>query len=450
MNTSLRISLIFAVGICMSEGPGICPGKAALAQARGSFFPDDETPQRMHVGMVEGGALIGFERSRKIRTYDREEYNGLTWYRGDVRSGRIMLGTSQTSSIVGQTTTILRRWYWEEGRLWLAFEALYGSFGPCSGELWRTSPDTEADVDGADLAEPRDVEPESGQKGLLEALTTRSRPFGAGETVECLSHLEPMTKWVDQVDVDCMRNDGRVMFHHRNDGFDFIPHGLDHWTFFMTVGHTMQIWDCRSRCLATEEGEEIRNTWTLVTQFWVPWKGQFFVFERNRYEYLLVRDCGEVHELRLDYLDYESRSGNSEPDEGKRWHGRQLLDPVDYLIALIYIERENTVYGFGPNFYVRLAKPEPPGPLSSLSLTKIPCRDVTKGKAIWTDEKGESHELGEPFRTIWQCANVLKEDGVLEAATETETKPQDGEAMPAATRRTEGQAGNRGRSSLPE
>ncbi len=182
----------------------------------------------------------------------------------------------------------------------------------------------------------------------------------------------------------------------------------------MGVGHTMQIWDCRSKHVATEEGEEIHSTWTFVTKLWVPWKGQFFVFERlPHYEYVLVREYGEVYTLRIAE---DARTGKPMLNQGKIWRGRQVLDPVDYLIALIYIEPENTVYGFGPNFYVRLATGERPWPLPTLSLSpkKTPCRDVTKGKAIWTDEDGETHELGEPFRTVWQCAQVLKEDGVLD------------------------------------
>ena len=186
----------------------------------------------------------------------------------------------------------------------------------------------------------------------------------------------------------------------------------------MTVGHTMQIWDCQSKRVKKEEGEEIQNTWTLVTELWVPWKGQFFVLERFHLgEYVLVRDCGEVHLLRLAH---DSRPRRAKPAPHKIWRGRQLLDPVDYLIALIYIEPENTVYGFGPNFYVRLATANLTWEQRSISLDKVPCRDVTRGKAIWTDEDGKSHELGEPFRTIWQCANVLKEDGVLDAVAGTD------------------------------
>jgi hypothetical protein len=395
---------------------------------------DDETPQRMCVGLIKEGVLDGFERTRATNRLSEDEYNALSWYCGDLGSGNITKSDSQTSVIEGQTSSMLRRWYWEEGRLWVAFEASYGPFGGSSPGLWRTKSVAtihREDIDGATV-----VATQPDQKVWIEAFGPGIRRFGASDELEQLSFLERMMKgMVDPVHPKWSTpGETGGLFCHRNGGFDFIPHALDHWTLFMTVGHTMQIWDCRSKRVATEEGEEIRNTWTLVTELWVPWSGQFFAFERYfHYEYVFVRDCGEVYLLRLEK---DMHTARPKLRQGTVWRGRQLLDPVDYLIALIYIEPENTVYGFGPNFYVRLATSERPWPPESppSSHTKKSCRDVTKGKAIWTDEKGQTHELGEPYRTIWQCANVLKEEGVLEAATETETKPEGREAATATTR----------------
>lgn len=280
--------------------------------------------------------------------------------------------------------------------------------------------------------------------------------YGAQEGVRRLSDLAPLQRYVKNA-MDWRKKIAGGDYLHPKDGFDIVLHDSCRWTLFMSVDHTMQIWDCRSDQVESEEGDEICNHWRLRSEFWIPWRGQFFIVklrqadaERLRRDYVLVRDCGEVYELNTYPPDGEwhgrpvLRGGPPNTyHEGGTWHGDQLLDPVDYLIAILYVEPEHRVYGFGPTFYVRLDAP-------TASLEKTHCRDVTQGNAILTDDNGETHELGEPYRTIWQCAKVLKEDGVLEAATETETKPQDGEAMPAATRRTESQAGNGGRSNLPE
>ncbi len=407
MDRPLRFALILAVGLCVVGGIGIWRDRRADAQSRGPFSPLHEPPPRMSVGMIKEAAVVGRSLGKETNPHTNEEYDVLTWYQGD-------LGSDGVAQSEWPTFRTLRRWYWEEGRWWFGFEALYGSFGPNSSSLLRTKP--LAEIDGSALSpdEPDDAEPHPARKVTTETCIPGSRPFQTGETIERLSGLKPLMGTVDPIRADWYHNASFGLFDHRIGGFDFIPHTLDHWTLILSVRHTMQIWDCRSKRIQKEKGEEIRNTWTLVTEFWVPWTGQFFAFERDRYEYLLVRDCGEVYELRLDYLDREAWAREPGPDEARRWHGRQLLDPVDYLIALIYIEPENTVYGFGPNFYVRLATGEDTRAHRSIRLEKKPCRDVTKGKAIWTDDDGQPHELGEPFRTIWQCANVLKEDGILD------------------------------------
>ncbi len=416
----------FAVGLaaslCAIASIGATPERHTDAQEHVPPWKH-QTPQRMCVGMVKEGKVVGFERTRRTSEIDGEDYISRDWYQGSLGSGGISLWDVQTSVMAGRESAMLRRWYCEEGRLWLAFESLYGSVGPNSASLLRTKPPAAVDALAPALDQPDDAEPHPDRKVVTETCIPDSGPFSAVEQVERLSQLRPLMGSVDPIRTEWNHDRDLGLFGHRIGGFDFIPHGLDHWTLILSVRYTMQIWDCRSKRVATEKGEGFRNVWTLVTEFWVPWTGQFFVFEPERYEYVVVRDCGEVYELRLDY---DERANTLKSDQGTIWHGRQLLDPVDYLIALVYIEPENTVYGFGPNFYVRLVTGERRRPLEPApsSHTKKSCRDVTKGKAIWTDEKGQTHELGEPFRTIWQCANVLKEDGVLQAATETETRAE--------------------------
>lgn len=109
MNRPIRFSLILAVVLCATDAVGVSAEEQDKAQRQ--LFPwEREAPQRMCVGMIKDGAVVGFETIRKISRTDGERYNALTWYQGDLASGEI-------TASEWPTFRTLRRWYWEEGRL---------------------------------------------------------------------------------------------------------------------------------------------------------------------------------------------------------------------------------------------------------------------------------------------------------------------------------------------
>lgn len=408
--TSLFFRVPWTCGPIHSVCLGILLLMSITVGAHGTSPPwIQPTSQRMYVGIITEEDVIGYTVSQVIWAQSNQKCDALNWYQGDLDSGTISplwlfsdYGAGRTHTLRWQHNAGLRRWHWENNQFWFGFEALYGPIGPHGCSLWQTQrvSDLKVDRDGFVARDvPRGTRYQD-QKVLIESCAMETRADNTEERVEKLSDLEPLRRSIQAMNKD-MKFGGRDEFRHSEDGFDFIPRTPDHWSLFMTVDHTMQIWDCQSERVTTEKGEGICNTWRLESEFWVPWRGQYFVIKVSesgpKYfyrEYTLVRDCGEVYELKTQY-------------ENAKWRGEQLLNPVDYLIALLYIEPENIVYGFGPNFYVRLDAPVN-------SLERKPCRYVTEGKALWTDEKGEVHELVDPFRTVWQCANVLKEDGVLD------------------------------------
>ena len=380
------------------------------------FFgpPGDATPQRMCVGSVKDGELIGWSMSREPAPRNQQQQDAFNWYRGDLASGKIrpmqLTSEAQTGPHRNRTNALIRRWRFEGDQLWFAIEAMYGPTGPGIARLYRTRPICEEDpVSGVgNKLHNTAWDPES--RELTETVAALSTPFDEDDVAEQISLIEPLRRSVNATTTD-RRSMGGGSFFHCRDGFDFIPRSDGHWTFFMTAQHIMQIWDCHSERVPGEV-DAIRNKWKLDRQLWLPWRGPFFVVEvkepNNHYRpYVVVRDSGEVYCMRVDRVQpplHAPGTGLPTPD----WNGIPLLDPVDYLVALLYVEPENAVYGFGPNFYVRLdASMKSAG-------EKTTCRHITRGNASWTDDEGNTHELEDPFRTIWQCAKVLKEDGVLD------------------------------------
>lgn len=104
--------MILVLGLYLVDGIGCLPTRQADAQFGA---PDGETPQRMCVGIIKEEILIGFERTQKTRNSDGKSYDTLNWYHGDLESARISPSVIQTGAIEGETSTLLRRWQWEEG-----------------------------------------------------------------------------------------------------------------------------------------------------------------------------------------------------------------------------------------------------------------------------------------------------------------------------------------------
>lgn len=430
MKTTSHYVLVCATTLCCLIGLGIMPGRAPCAENPTPpwEFP---TPQRMRVGMIREGKVIAQELKQVTNPRTEEECPAFDWFEGDLASDSIFPLWLYADYEAGRTRAIriqhglgLRRWRWAHGQFWFAFEALYGPIGPYGCSLWRTLPGSAVPLNRPrperDLLHNSDWNEQNGT--FSRALPLEYNVYDEKEGLKRLSRLDALSRGVKRA-MSWERKIGRTEFSHVVDGFDIVSRADDRWTLFMTVEHTMRIWDCRNERIASNEGDQVVNHWRLRSEFWVPWRGQFFVIplqqtevdgRRFDYQYVLVRDCGEVYELSTTQPDGEWHGRmtlqDGVPDtyqEGGTWHGSQLLDPVHYLVALLYVEPERAVYGFGPNFYVQLDAP-------AQDFVRVPCRYVTRGKAAWTDEDGNTHELENPFRTIWQCAKVLKEDGLLD------------------------------------
>ncbi len=422
--------LIGAAIFCCLGDTGIGPGTPACADNPTPpwEFP---TPQRMCVGTIRDGNVIAPEQKLLDVPQKTLKWPVFDWFEGNLESDSISPlwrysdhEASRSRLIRMQHGQGLRRWRWAHGRYWFAFEALYGPVGPYGCSLWQTRPSSAVKPDRPRL--DRDLLRNSAwneQDGTFsQALRLECNVFDEKEALVQVSALDALRRGVERA----MSRDKKISggsFYHFKDGFDFVPRAADRWTFFMTVEHTMQIWECRSERIESDEGDQVVTHWRLKSEFWAPWRGQFFIIplpeaevkaRRLGYQYVLVRDCGEVYELSTHQSDGEWHGRmtlqDGVPDtyqEGGTWHGWQPLHPAHYLIALLYVEPERAVYGFGPNFYVRLDVP-------TLDYKRVPCRYVTRGKASWTDEEAATHELEDPFRTIWQCSKVLKEDGLLD------------------------------------
>ena len=422
--------LIGAAIFCCLGDTGIGPGTPACADNPTPpwEFP---TPQRMCVGTIHDGNVIAPEQKLLDVPQKTLKWPVFDWFEGNLESDSISPLWRYSDHEAGRSRLIrmqhgqgLRRWRWAQNRFWFAFEVLYGPVGPYGCSLWQTLPSSAVKPDRPRL--DRDLLRNSAwneQDGTFsQALRLECNVFDEEEALVQVSGLSTLSRGVERA----MNRDKKISggsFYHFKDGFDFVPRAADRWTFFMTVEHTMQIWECRSERIESDEGDQVVTHWRLRSEFWVPWRGQFFIIplpetevkaRRLDYQYVLVRDCGEVYELSTHQPDGEWHGRmtlqDGVPDtyqKGGTWHGWQPLHPAHYLIALLYVEPERAVYGFGPNFYVRLDVP-------TLDYKRVPCRYVTRGKASWTDEEGATHELEDPFRTIWQCAKVLKEDGLLD------------------------------------
>ena len=240
-------------------------------------------------------------------------------------------------------------------------------------------------------------------------------------------------------------------------GFDFLPISRNHWQLCTLIPNRtylpfkdyfpFTLWEAHSRIMERDGEAGYENDWTVCSQSLLAWGGKFFAVpiknsESNLPSFYLVRDSspcyrltvedtdkdiqasyavsGELYRLDIaeeDLVDEERRPWHRQSDPPKEWATREIhcqepvLDPETHrIIALIYVEPEGKVYGFGKDFYVRLdVLPEN----GDLATAIISCRDVTQGAVSGPDGSGATRLLGDPFRTVWECSLVLKEDGLV-------------------------------------
>jgi hypothetical protein len=386
---------------------------------------------RIHVGAIANGErLIAPEYKWVCEVTGQETWYFPRWFVGHVESGECerFLPIEDDRDNPGRSVSLehrlrdsfLRRWRWKDDRLWLCNEAFCGPEGPYVAS-WAVIPPLEP---GRDLPAAIEVSIPDRSVSFDEEssrLTEYRLPSTSGsrrhEDDAQLSRLAPLS-W--DFEYRTMRGHffgSRRRFFHHQGGFDLVPRADGSWTLFMlhevesrnVLSNVMSVWDCTIQPVKADAQSVYRTQWTLRMRLHVPWGGPFFVVDARcgkednvigRPNYIVVRESGEAFGL-IPRGRLPSSSG-----EYAEWRISRVTDPVDYLVAILYLEPNLGVYGFGRKFWVRLDTRE--------ELRFWACRDVTKGSVKWTDEDGTEHTIGEPFRTVWQCAQVLKEDCVLQ------------------------------------
>lgn len=170
--------------------------------------------------------------------------------------------------------------------------------------------------------------------------------------------------------------DGRRQAHYRYD-FDFVAVSSEHVAVFVLVGDKLTAWDYElrfSRAMTSET--EWHAQWRRRGTFAAPFCEPFHVAVDDGV-YFFVTDSGAV------YMAEEVKG---------EWKTRALWkEPNRPIIAMLTQSDSTGAFVFGKDFYFQLARDVKPKP----------CEDVTKG-----DQK-----LGEPMRTVLQCARVLYKIG---------------------------------------
>ena len=252
------------------------------------------------------------------------------------------------------------------------------------------------------------------------------------------------------------------LYSYTSCGFDFLPISRNRWQCCTLIvnfderGRPLReprfvftLWEAH-RQIAEQNGVNgHENKWTVLSQSLLAWGGKFFAipiknavgdlpsfhlirdsapcYILNREEKVMTDEflrsyavSGELYRLNIAVEDKVDE--DHKPCHGSHLHSlpsqrewaiqpvhckEPVLDPEKHrIIALIYVEPEGEVYGFGKDFYVRLDVLPENGDLTSAIVS---CRDITKGEVSGTDSTGNERVIGEPFRTVWQAALVLRE-----------------------------------------
>jgi len=362
----------------------------------------------------------------------------------------------------------IQRWCYKDGSFWcipgrLVLDEIQGQLFAYNAQLpflYRTPHKEPVPIDG--INESRS----SGQRGLtLFNDITREEWVPAVSNSSQLARRRQFTEEYFQM-VSSLPpipgdNHGPPYYCYISDGFDFCPISRNHWQFYTlipsgnffipSVGEMQNyfpftVWEAQCKMVERDGVTGYENKWTVLSQSLLPWGGNFFAVPIKNADgdfpsFHLIRDSAPCFDFTKDVLAQDIQKSYTvsgelyrldvaeedivNEDNGPRhWGGdvrwgdqkihceKPILDSEKYrLIALIYVEPEGKVYGFGRGFYVRLDMLPENGDLASAI---VPCRDVTQGKIFGTDASGIERPLGEPFRTVWECALVLQGGGLLE------------------------------------
>ncbi|MDR1882142.1 MAG: hypothetical protein LBR26_05095 [Prevotella sp.] len=267
---------------------------------------------------------------------------------------------------------------------------------------------------------------------------------------QCCSILPPMSRF------------GVPYYDSLSGGFDFVPLSRYRWRFCTLIpnwDHTngiayypFTVWEAQSRIKERNEVQGYETRWQVYSQTLLSWGGKFFAIsvknvKDNTQIFHLIRDrapcysltetgmaeylpksykvSGELYCLKIpdeDIVDEKNKPWHLQNEPPKNWIHKKIncKNPIfdtknRRIISIIYLEPEGMVYGFGKDFYMRLdVLPEN----NNWKTAIVSCHDITEGEVLGKDSTGKERNIGEPFRTVWQCSKILKEAGLINFQTD--------------------------------
>jgi hypothetical protein len=161
--------------------------------------------------------------------------------------------------------------------------------------------------------------------------------------------------------------------------FDFTPRSAEEVVLFVVAHERASVFQYHLQAARHEKGFPIWvGQWRKLSTFTSPFVEPFRV-TRVGTEYYFVTDSGAV---------YAAEETNGQ------WKTRTIWkDVARPIIAMLDEASGDTAFVFGKDFYFSLLQEAQPKA----------CRNVTQG----------TKELGEPARTVYECARVLYEKGEL-------------------------------------
>ena len=161
--------------------------------------------------------------------------------------------------------------------------------------------------------------------------------------------------------------------------FDFVPLSDRRIVLFTQAADEIILRDYHFRDEKNDRGNRFwKGQWRTVATFSSPFREPFHVAAGDG-GYFFETDSGAVH---------------GAEEAGGEWRTRPVWnDAKRPIIAMLARAEDPGAWVFGKDFYFNLAREPKPKP----------CRDVTQGRK----------ELGEPMRTVYECARVLHEKGEL-------------------------------------
>jgi hypothetical protein len=167
--------------------------------------------------------------------------------------------------------------------------------------------------------------------------------------------------------------------------FDFLPawEDLEHEvTFFVLAEDSMSVWTKHWEQATRKAGPPYLKggEWQHQGVFASPFIEPFHLAAVADGAYFLVTDeCGEVYVAE---------------EENAQWNSRAVWkDAARPVVAMLTNADGSAPFVFGKDFYFQLAR----------EIHPKPCKDITQGRP----------DLGDPMRTVLECAKVLHKAGML-------------------------------------